>query len=159
METLTLHAQIRLTERTSLSPYDIKGMIDSGRSCPVGIEKNKIHYLFYSIPDDDHFVIVRDEITKDIITVYPWHYNPNRCFYSITSELLNKAKSLVMNKPKTLIVTKVIVVPTKTDRERKLEAARQSADARKKQKERTARLIFRDGKWKLVHFDNGMVTA
>lgn len=103
--TFTKHASIRLAERTALSPTEIKNFIHKGLTVPLGAEKKKVHHLVYSKIDDNYFIVVVDESTAEIITVYPWTYQPNRCWYNINSEILKMSKTLADNK-------KIEVVPT-----------------------------------------------
>lgn len=96
--TFTKHASIRLAERTALSPTEIKNFIHKGLTVPLGAEKKKVHHLVYSKIDDDYFIVVVDESTAEIITVYPWTYQPNRCWYNLNSEILKMARTLAENR-------------------------------------------------------------
>ena len=96
MTTFTRHARERAYERTGMHLREIKQLIDLNRACPLGQEGVKNHWLFFSMVDDDWFVAVRDEDTKEIITVYPYQYRPARCKYHISTKTLNEAKNLAI---------------------------------------------------------------
>jgi hypothetical protein len=76
---LTHHAKIRLKERTDLSVEDFLTLLDTFRTSSVGYEPNTFrwHRLFYSRPDDEHFVAIQDIATGEVITILSLDYHEN----------------------------------------------------------------------------------
>jgi hypothetical protein len=93
----TKHAEIRLAQRTSISPRDIELMFVWDLMVPIGIEQGTkiVHELFYSAVDCDWFVAIYDERTRETITVLPYHWDRWR----ISQDAMNKARDLAINGP------------------------------------------------------------
>jgi hypothetical protein len=92
----TKHAKIRIAERTSISPRDIQLILNWDLYVPIGKErKSVVHELFYSSRDDDWFVAVYDERTRETITVVPYYWHR----WVISSDALNKARELALAGP------------------------------------------------------------
>jgi hypothetical protein len=69
--TFTAHAFVRVFERLHMSPEEVSAALDSDQCTPLGFEHrtDKMHLLFYSPDDDECFVAVRDEATREVITI------------------------------------------------------------------------------------------
>lgn len=74
---LSDHADLRVAQRTSLSPNEITEQIDRRACLSLGCVPgfNKEHLLLYSAPDDACFVVVRDTLCGTVITVLPLNYH------------------------------------------------------------------------------------
>lgn len=74
------HALERVQERISMSADEIIEILDTGHNVPIGLEKGtrRMHIVFYSEHESEFFVAVRDEKTKQVVTVLPYHYD-SRC--------------------------------------------------------------------------------
>lgn len=110
MTTFTNHASKRLRERTSLDRSEIKSLIHHNKVLPLGAEGKKTHFLVYSEPDDECVIVVFDTETKEVVTVYKWQYQPRRCYYNVNTEILNRAKDLVM-KPVVVVTATTSIQP------------------------------------------------
>jgi hypothetical protein len=71
----TRHADIRLCERLRLTQRGVLDILAAQKFVPIGREKNRLHCLFYSIPDQESFVAVIDTKTREVITLLPSHYH------------------------------------------------------------------------------------
>ena len=71
------HAFDRIAQRTHLRCEDIARILDQKLALNTGRKPglNRNHLLFYSIPDDDFFVAIQDELTGTIVTVLPLDYS------------------------------------------------------------------------------------
>lgn len=78
--TLTRHAEVRLSERCSLTPERLKCLLDHGASIPVATQKGGRHAkrLLYSPPDETWFIVVQDGNNGGVLTVMPLEYLKNR---------------------------------------------------------------------------------
>lgn len=67
----TYHGNMRLRGRSSLSDIEIDTLISSGLAVKAGTEfgTSKVHWVLYSEADRQSIEIVRDEKTKEVITV------------------------------------------------------------------------------------------
>ncbi|MBK1620747.1 hypothetical protein U5801_15815 [Lamprobacter modestohalophilus] len=92
------HAFDRIAQRTQLRCEDIAHILDRKLALNTGRKPglNRNHLLFYSIPDDDFFVAIQDELTGTIVTVLPLDYHANLA-WNISSEDCASAKALCMN--------------------------------------------------------------
>ncbi|NCN07726.1 DUF4258 domain-containing protein [Candidatus Falkowbacteria bacterium] len=94
------HARQRLSRRSNLPLEDVEDIIRYNLCVIVGFEQikkfssRKIHKLFWSIPDENWFVIIQDELTGVVITILP----PRRSCWVITYSSMEKAKQLVLGK-------------------------------------------------------------
>lgn len=92
------HARQRLSRRSNLSLEDAEEIIRYNLCVVVGFEQikksssRKIHKLFWSIPDENWFVIIQDELTGVVITILP----PRRSCWVITYSSMEKAKQLIL---------------------------------------------------------------
>jgi hypothetical protein len=82
---------MRLNERLSLCAKEVSSLIQENKAIPIGQEKRRIHYLLFSQPDQECFVAVLDEKTREIITILPIDYH-NR--WKISLELVLQAQGL-----------------------------------------------------------------
>ena len=69
------HALVRIQERCSLTALQIKQIVDKNQYWPIGIKDGHHHKLFYSIPDDECFILVNDQKTNTLITILPLNYH------------------------------------------------------------------------------------
>lgn len=69
------HAIEQLHSRSLMNKSDLLSLLDKELYVPVGIDKNHVHLVVYSIKDDNNFVIVHDEKNLEIITFLPLEYN------------------------------------------------------------------------------------
>ncbi|MDO8579570.1 MAG: hypothetical protein Q7R72_01730 [bacterium] len=67
----TYHGNMRLSGRTSLSDVEIDTLISSGLAVKAGTEfgTSKVHWILYSEADKQSIVVIRDEQTKEVITI------------------------------------------------------------------------------------------
>ncbi len=67
----TYHGNMRLRGRSSLSDIEIDTLISSGLAVKAGTEPgtSKVHWIVYSEPDQESIEIVRDERTKEVVTI------------------------------------------------------------------------------------------
>ena len=75
--TFTTHASQRVDERLHITTKEIAEILDSGTCTPIGLEhrSKRMHILFYSNDDDECFVAVRDELTKEVVTILPTNFD------------------------------------------------------------------------------------
>lgn len=75
----TRHAWERVHERLSLTPAEVADLLDAGLAVAIGTEPgtNRVHRLFFSIPDEMCFVAVEDEANDVLITILPIDYHEN----------------------------------------------------------------------------------
>lgn len=104
LDSFSSHAALRLRERTSMSPWVLAGMLDSGAVLNLGSKPgiNKNHYLFYSKKDDDCFVAVVDNLVGTIVTVWLLEYQKN-LGWAVSQQQKDQAKNLALeydNRPK-----------------------------------------------------------
>ena len=88
---LRKHAIIRLSERCRLKPQDIQNILEKNQYCPIGIRGKHQHKLFYSLPDDECFVLVHDTETDEILTVLPINYHSSWIIDEYAEILAKKA--------------------------------------------------------------------
>ncbi len=73
----TNHAFERVKERLHLSLEEVRLILDDPeKHIPIRKEpsSNRVHLIFYSPIDRNYFVAVRDEKTRQVITLMPYHY-------------------------------------------------------------------------------------
>ena len=77
---LTLHAEQRLTQRTRLSPDQLKTLLDHGATVPVATQKGGrfAQRLVYSTVDEKWFIVVQDADDGGVLTVMPLDYVKGR---------------------------------------------------------------------------------
>lgn len=93
------HAYFRILERSLLKTYDIDIILKNKCYVKIGIDPNKkdvYHYLFYSIIDNSHYVLVIDEKKQEVITMLP--QNSARWNVSIESYQLTQLLSIFNSK-------------------------------------------------------------
>lgn len=101
----TYHAARRAEQRVSLSPDELRLMIDDGHTVNIGQEPgfNRRHLLLYSIPDEAHFVVVQDSLRGQVVTVLPLAYHENLAWRATPAQLTaaeQKARALAaLNAP------------------------------------------------------------
>lgn len=90
---LTWHGRDRLAERSLLSLEEIDGIISRGLAVNLLKEKgsDRVHWLVWSEKDDRGIVVIRDERTKEIVTVLLDSYEGARC---VSQDRLDLAKEL-----------------------------------------------------------------
>ena len=75
IRTFRKHALDRVLERLHMEPRDVLHMINWDFVVLLGEEGDKVHKLFYSEVDQNWFVAISDEETKEIVTVLPYDYH------------------------------------------------------------------------------------
>jgi hypothetical protein len=75
--TFTEHAFQRVQERLQMPLAEIAHALDTDQYTPLGIavRSDRKHLLFYSQFDDECFIAVRDEKTREVITILPTNYD------------------------------------------------------------------------------------
>lgn len=73
------HAALRTAQRVSVPEAELARMINDGHMLDIGREPgfNRRHLLFYSQPDQNHFVVVQDYLRGKVVTVLPLDYHKN----------------------------------------------------------------------------------
>lgn len=106
------HAFERVNQRTKLKCTEIAWILDRGYFVNTGRKPGcfREHLLFYSIPDDDYFVALRDEVTGSVITILPLQYHANLAWV-ISEAQCDQAKKLVVSIPPESIQTREEVPP------------------------------------------------
>lgn len=89
------HAAKRVTQRTLLSRSELASVLDHRLFVHIGNEPGlpREHLLFYSLPDENLFVAVRDKLTGAVVTVLPLDYHENLA-WSISPAQMKKAKEV-----------------------------------------------------------------
>jgi hypothetical protein len=89
---MTAHANVRLQERTTLSEQDFLSILDTYRTTSAGYEPQtcRWHRLFYSRPDDKHFVAIQDISNGEVITILPLDFHENLA-WKISEKKLKQA--------------------------------------------------------------------
>lgn len=85
------HFSFRTAERTVLTKTDIDRILRHNLYFKIGMDikkKHCCHYLFYSVSDNQHFIMVVDEQSNEAITMLPLHY----AGWCISDEMLTKSK-------------------------------------------------------------------
>lgn len=101
-DNLTDHAKQRIKERTNIDTKEIIKIINNKKYIDLGTKPGilKRHLLFYSLIDDNYFVIIQDIIDGGILTVLTEEYQNNLAM-KITEEDKQKAKELMLLPPST----------------------------------------------------------
>jgi hypothetical protein len=89
------HAAKRVTQRTLLTRSELASVLDHRLFVHIGNEPGlpREHLLFYSLPDENFFVAVRDKLTGAVVTVLPLEYHENLA-WSISLAQMKKAEEL-----------------------------------------------------------------
>lgn len=72
------HASNRIMQRTVMDKWDVNSVVQDEDYCRIGMDlkkKNVYHYVFYSIKDKSHYILVVDEKCSQLITVMPLEYS------------------------------------------------------------------------------------
>jgi hypothetical protein len=90
------HSIERILQRTKLSCEEIASIIDRGLAVNTGRKPgfNRSHLVFYSIPDDDFFVAIQDDLTGKVVTILTLAYQENLA-WRITEQDCTKARDLL----------------------------------------------------------------
>lgn len=91
---LSKHALEQLHARSLMQRSDLLSLLDKDLYVPVGIDKNHVHFVIYSIKDDNNFVVVHDEKNLEIITFLPLEYNNK---FVIFNEPVKESKEKTLN--------------------------------------------------------------
>jgi hypothetical protein len=96
----TQHALMRLNERTSISPQSLGLILDSEEFIVLGKEKdnNRLSKLFFSRGDDQFFIAIQDEKSRDVVTILTieyWHNLSEKYFLKKLSVTANDLLSAV----------------------------------------------------------------
>ncbi len=75
--TFTYHAFDQVAKRLHLSHEEVAQILDFEKTIPIGLElrSRRMHILFYSDTDHECFVAVRDEKTREVITILPSNFD------------------------------------------------------------------------------------
>ncbi len=87
------HSFFRILERSSLRLYDIDIILKNKCYVKIGMDTKKkdvCHYLFYSVVDQAHYVLVIDEKKEEVITMLP----PNSSVWHISAESFQSTEVL-----------------------------------------------------------------
>ena len=79
LDNLTDHAKQRIKERTKIDTKEITKIINNKKYIDLGTKPGilKRHLLFYSLVDDNYFVIIQDTVDGGILTVLTEEYQNN----------------------------------------------------------------------------------
>ena len=94
----TSHGFRRVNDHTALTHSEVSDILSSGKAILLGGEEknpDRLHWVFYSIPDADCFVVVRDRRNAEIITLLPIHYHENIA-WNISLDTLKAAELLMV---------------------------------------------------------------
>jgi len=117
--TFTSHALNRVYERLSLSADEISSIIDNDLACLLGEETgphDRIHKLFYSLPDDKYFVAVQDQKNGEVVTILPIDYHNK---WQISANVLITSRDLILNNQNLKLIEDVDS-PCSSDKEYKI---------------------------------------
>lgn len=81
----------RAEERLRMEPRDILNILNWDLTVTLGRERNRYHKLFYSEVDQDWFVAICDERTREVVTILPYDYH-NR--WMISQEAMDDARNI-----------------------------------------------------------------
>lgn len=92
---LTIHAAEITFERCTTPAQEILWRLEQNLGFPVGTEPgtNRTHELLYLPEDAQHFALIRDTRTQEIITCLPVDYHVN-CAWKISQSAMNRARKL-----------------------------------------------------------------
>jgi len=93
----TVHAQVRLAERSSLSVDELRMILEQQLYVPLGRDHSRVHKLFYSQLDGFWLVAIHDEETLEVVTVLPMSYH-NR--WRISPDALEQSRRILCGEPK-----------------------------------------------------------
>ena len=97
---LTIHGKERLYERTKLLKEELFEMLKKERCVILKLEEytNKLHKLFFSMVDREHFVAIQDIADGCVVTVLTLEYYANLCGQVKNSKLNEATKKAIANK-------------------------------------------------------------
>ena len=92
----TRHAWSRVIGRLTLSPADLADILDWSLVVDIGVEEstNRVHRLFYSVPDGMCFVAVQDRRNGAVVTVLPVDFQET-CAWRVSDDAQHHARELV----------------------------------------------------------------
>lgn len=109
----TEHAMERVEERLRMEPRDILNVLNWDLAVTIGRENNRYHKLFFSEVDQDWFVAICDERTREVVTVLPYDYH-NR--WVISQGAMDEAREIAESgKKKDIIESFVEDIPERPD--------------------------------------------
>lgn len=90
---VSVHASERIHERLSLNVDQVVEILDDEKAVEIGRTANthKIHWLFYSVEDNECFIAIRDGISKTLVTVLPLDFSKKM----VNDTMKIKARSLI----------------------------------------------------------------
>jgi hypothetical protein len=96
----SFHAVHRLGQRTQLTSTDVIRIIGERKFVDIGAKPgvHRRHLLFYSVPDQVHFVAIQDPIDGTLITILPLEYHEHLA-WNASDEQLSAARSLAERPP------------------------------------------------------------
>ena len=85
----TLHALDRVADRLHMSVAEVEEILNQEKTVLLGYEPGtrKMHLLFYSTTDQEYFVAVQDEKTREVVTILPFTYDYYRTSFHHPSRL------------------------------------------------------------------------
>lgn len=89
----TRHAIAKLRERSCLQPWEVKQYLGEDKMIAVGRDGNRVHYVFFSHADNQHFAMILDEKTQDVITFLPLDYHLNLA-WAVSDEVLAQTRAM-----------------------------------------------------------------
>ena len=94
----TRHAWSRVHERLSLTAAEVAEILDAGLTVDIGREDgtDRVHRLFFSVPDQVCFVAVQDVANGVVITVLPIDFHENIA-WRVAEHAQDQAKRLLMH--------------------------------------------------------------
>lgn len=115
----TDHAFMQVYARMHLLQGTIIKLLDRDLTIPVKSEPgtNRVHRLFYSVVDDNYFIAVWDEKTREIITVMPVQfggYQPPQGILNEAKHLAHRLAGLATGSPAQPPTEKTVVPPAET---------------------------------------------
>lgn len=96
----SFHAFHRLGQRTQLTSTDVMSIIGERKFVDIGAKPgvHRRHLLFYSVPDQVHFVAIQDPIDGTLITILPLEYHEHLA-WKVPGDQLELAQALAEKAP------------------------------------------------------------
>ena len=96
------HARQRIAQRCNLEEHRLTRMLDEGLYVDLGRKPgcDRRHLLFFSSPDQQAFVALRDETTGTVVTVLPLDYH-EKLAWKIASTQIDQARLFAVRRTTT----------------------------------------------------------
>jgi hypothetical protein len=93
----TRHAMVFVREQLNLTEEELSELVEKDQCVLLGRDASKVHKLFYSILDEQWFIMVQNDVNGIVITILPLrHYNHQ----AVSETTLIFARDLVKGKAK-----------------------------------------------------------